>query len=103
MLYSLTRRCLVNGSDPQEETKILNLFLEHNNNPKQHAEMKELARAAINLTSGHKIPNVLLVNAENKAKDLHSIIGHLSDFSQFFGSWININRSIRNKYWTSFR
>ena len=75
MLYSLTRRCLVNGSDSEEEIKILKLFLEYNNNPKQHAEMKELASAAINLTPGHKIPNVLLVNAENTVKDLHSVIG----------------------------
>ncbi|MFT5435848.1 MAG: hypothetical protein ACI840_000488 [Ulvibacter sp.] len=74
MLYSLTRRCLVNGSDPQEETQILKLFLAHNNNPKQHTEMKELARAAVKLTSGNKIPNVLLVNSENTVKDLHSII-----------------------------
>lgn len=74
MLYSLTRRCLVNGSDSEEETKILNLFLKYNNNPKQHSEMKELARAAIKLTSGNKIPNVILVNSENQAKDLHSVI-----------------------------
>lgn len=74
MLYSLTRRCLVNGSDSEEETKLLNLFLEYNNNPKQHADMKELAKAAIKLNSGNKIPNVVLVNFENKAKDLHSVI-----------------------------
>jgi len=74
MLYSLTRRCLVNGSDSEEETKILNLFLKYNNNPKQHTEMKELARAAINLTPGQKIPNVLLVNSENTVKNLHSVI-----------------------------
>jgi hypothetical protein len=74
MLYSLTRRCLVNGSDPQEETKILNLFLKYNTNPKQHAEMKELARAAIKITSGNKIPNVLLVNYENTVTYVHSVI-----------------------------
>ena len=74
MLYSLTRRCLVNGSDTKEETRMLNLFLEHNNNPKQHSEMKELARATVKLANGNKIPNVLLVNPENTVKDLHSVI-----------------------------
>ena len=74
MLYSLTRRSLVNGSNPEEDIQMLSLFLEHNSNPKQHAEIIELAKATIQLTQGKKIPNVLLVTPENTVKDLHSVL-----------------------------
>ena len=74
MLYSLTRRCLINGRDAQEEKEMLNLFLATNTNPNQHSEIKELAEATINLTSGNKIPNVILLNSDNVIKDLHSIL-----------------------------
>jgi len=74
MLYSLTRRCLINGREAQEEKEMLNLFLAANTSPKHHSEIKELAEATINLTRGNKIPNVLLLNSDNVVKDLHSIL-----------------------------
>jgi hypothetical protein len=74
MLYSLARRCLVNGSNSEEELKLLSLFLEYNNNPDQHKEIKKLASAAIKLTNGNKIPNVVIVNSDNTATGLHEAI-----------------------------
>ena len=40
MLYSLTRRCLINGRDAQEEREMLNLFLAVNTSPNHHVEIK---------------------------------------------------------------
>jgi len=49
-------------------------FLSLSTNTIDHKELTKLANAAINLTPGHKIPNLMLFTTENTVKDLHSIL-----------------------------
>lgn len=65
---------LLNGKDAEKGPEMVELFSQINPHKACNIEMLELAESAMQLTTGKKIPNVLLLNTENTVKDLHSIL-----------------------------
>lgn len=65
---------LLNGKDAERGLEMVELFSQINPHSACNIEIQGLAEAAMMLTSGKEIPNVLLLNADNTVKDLHSII-----------------------------
>ncbi len=68
------RRYLLATKDPENGRKMIEILKEYDANPKHHRELETLAKATMKLTPGQKIPNVLLLNTDNEAEDLHSIL-----------------------------
>jgi len=67
-------RYLLNGENPEKTDQLVALFIKLDSNKEHQDEIKVLAEAAVKLSPGEHIPNVILVNIDNIAKDLHSII-----------------------------
>ncbi len=65
---------LLRGKDAERGPDMVELFSHINLYPACNIEMQELAESAMMLTPGKEIPNVLLLNADNIVKDLHSIL-----------------------------
>ena len=74
LLRSCVMYYLVNAQDAQNEKEIVAHFLKFNTNKDHHKEIQSLAEATLKLTSGNKIPNVLLVNTDNTVNELHSYV-----------------------------
>jgi hypothetical protein len=68
------RRYLLYTKDPDNSRKMIEILKKYDANPKHHKELETLAQATMKLTPGQKVPNVILVNAQNQAKPLHSIL-----------------------------
>ncbi len=68
------RRYLLATKDPDNGAKMIEILKKYNANPKHHLELETLAQATMKLTPGQKAPNVLLVNSDNEAKQLQSIL-----------------------------
>ncbi len=74
LLRRSVRQYLINGTDADKEQEMMDLFLSLSTNPEHKEEIRNLAMATISLVPGNKIPNLLLLTAENTVKDLHSLI-----------------------------
>ncbi|NND61798.1 MAG: hypothetical protein HKN48_01255 [Flavobacteriaceae bacterium] len=72
LLRTCANRYFLKAKDEDNERKMLDQFLKLSTNKKDHKEIEKLAKATIQLTPGHKIPNLMLLTAENTVKDLHS-------------------------------
>lgn len=68
------RRYLLATKDPENGVKMIEILKKYDANPKHHRELETLAKATMKLTPGQKVPNVLLVNTKNEAKQLRSIL-----------------------------
>jgi len=68
------RRYLLATKDPENGRKMIEIIKKYDANPRHHIELETLAQATMKLTPGQKVPNVLLVNAENEAKQLQDVI-----------------------------
>lgn len=69
-----TIRYLLNAKNAEEEQKIFTIFSKLSTDESHLREIDKLAQATIKLSAGKIIPNILLVNADNVVKDLHSIV-----------------------------
>lgn len=74
MLRTNMQRYLLNGKDMENSKHVVDLFLELNTNNAYEVEITSLSKATAVLTPGSKLPNIVLINTENMAKDIHSII-----------------------------
>lgn len=74
MLKSVVSVFLVRGQDTDKAGELVSTYKELCNNEEYVFEVQKLYQATNKLTVGNKIPNVLVLNAENTMKDLHSII-----------------------------
>lgn len=72
LLRTCANRYFLKAKNEKNERVMLDQFLALSTNKKDHKEITELAQATINLTPGHKIPNLMLLTSENTVKDLHS-------------------------------
>ena len=62
------------AKDPKEKQEFFDLFATLNNNPTHLVQIEELTEAAIKMTSGNTVPNILLLSMDNNVEDLHSLI-----------------------------
>ena len=74
LVKNIAGRYLLTCSDSEEQKKMLDVFLNINTNKSHLNYITELSEASLNLSTGKKIPNLLLLSTENTIKDLHSII-----------------------------
>ncbi|WP_432411259.1 TlpA family protein disulfide reductase [Rasiella sp. SM2506] len=68
------RRYLLATKDPENGRKMIKILKKYDANPKHHIELETLAQATMKLTPGQKVPDVVLVNSENEAKQLRSVL-----------------------------
>ncbi|MDX1463594.1 MAG: hypothetical protein R3359_11095 [Marinirhabdus sp.] len=68
------RRYLLHAKDPEKEKEMLAFFKTYVDDPKTINTMEQLASATMKLTPGQKIPNVVLVNTDNTANNLLSLL-----------------------------
>ncbi len=69
-----TRQFLLSAQDAEEEKRVVAEFLRLSTDKKHQEEMKALMEASVNLSSGQPLPNVIVVSANNEAKNLESIV-----------------------------
>ena len=74
LLRTTVMRYLIHANDVKEQQQIVDLFLELDSNDNHKKEIQKLASATMKLTSGNVIPNVLMVDTDNTARDLHTCI-----------------------------
>lgn len=74
LLRNTVGRHVLNGGTAIEKEQLVSIFKDMSTNPDDIEEMSKLSEAIINLSPGKKMPNMLLLTAENTLKDLHSII-----------------------------
>jgi hypothetical protein len=65
---------LLHGEDAERCLEMVELYSQIDTDKACHLEMHELAESAMMLSPGNEIPNLLLLNADNIVKDLHSVI-----------------------------
>ena len=65
---------LLNANNSDEERKFFEAFSKMNTNKKIQDEVSKIYDVSVTLTSGNKLPNVLLVNTDNVVKDLQSLV-----------------------------
>ncbi|MAZ72249.1 MAG: hypothetical protein CMC70_03790 [Flavobacteriaceae bacterium] len=68
------RKYLLSTKDPVNGRKMVEILKKYDDNPIHHKEIQKLAQATIKLTPGQLVPNVLLVNSNNEAKQLQEIL-----------------------------
>ena len=71
---NIVHKYLMDCNNHKSQKKMVSLFHEINTNEKHHEFITHLAKASMNLTKGHKIPNLLLASTDQTVKDLHSLI-----------------------------
>ncbi len=69
-----TVRYILNAKNAEEEKAFLEAFKKMNTDEKNLEYVENLVEATMKLTPGDPIPNILLVNTDNVAKDLQSIV-----------------------------
>ncbi len=65
---------LLNAKDEAEERKFFETYAKMNTDQKNLEEVRKIFDASVKLTSGNKIPDVLLVNTDNTMKNLQEVI-----------------------------
>ncbi len=73
LLRTSAHQYFLRAKDKKNAQEILDQFLALNTNPEDHEEITKFATATMRLMPGNTIPNVMLLTADNTAKDLHSI------------------------------
>ncbi|AEH02761.1 redoxin domain-containing protein [Lacinutrix sp. 5H-3-7-4] len=74
LLYAATMRFINNSHKTEEYCSILNSFIEKSSNKKQITRAQNVVRSYQRLKPGNKIPNITLLNTNNKELGLSSII-----------------------------
>lgn len=72
LLRTNANRYFLNAKNKANEEKMLALFNQLSSNTEDKRAVSELAKATIQLTPGHTIPNLMLLTTDNTVKDLHS-------------------------------
>lgn len=74
LLYNNAWWYLLNAKNAEEERKFYETFSKMNTNEKQVAEVGKLMQVSLKLTAGNTIPDISVLNTNNVAKELKSVI-----------------------------
>lgn len=97
LLRSSTIRYLLNAKDAENERQFFEAFKKMNTNKSYQKEVGKLADAAIKLTAGNEIPDILLVSPDNVAKNLKSILAAPTVLYFWSAQSAKHNKNIHNR------
>ncbi len=97
LLRTNVGRFLLNGKDLENSKPLVDLFLELNTNKAHLIEIESLSKATSVLLPGSELPNILLVDTKNMAKDIHSIINRPTVLYFWTAASVKHYRSIHAK------
>lgn len=97
LLYINAWWYLLNAKDAKEEKEFYDTFSKINSDKKQVEEVGKLMEVSIKLTAGNTVPNVAVLNTDNVAKELKSLINAPTVIYFWSAKFVSQSKTLHNR------